>query len=585
MAQLFAPNLGSNARTGGLGTIKGEYQCIEDFIVYCITHVRQLSLTLHDRIAPSANNHNSNDNAIEPLFSSYTYPQQLVKESGTSSSYTNLGKCLVEVLNQDRVAYVRMVQQSSHTTIYTTRIAPWFGADSVPSLERTVLLRDHYTNGPYSNIYLKLKDCRTAKDFCALINVKALESLTASVSELKKYSCLAIESPPNMPHHDLIESCKVEIMVTNERSQKVHLGRGTLHLCSGGQGEQYISLNSSRDDSIVLLRARVSDAVDCQCDTATCMLSIAIAMEGHNTVEYTLSITGSIEHAKNFTQTVTRQCMSPASPLPRSFTPSTRTESSRSPPTAIFNNPFAQGLAENAVDFYHRLVTTNPPIRRSLYIIHMLLPPLSSSSQITLSSSNPFQHSVRSSVDKRQTLANTDNEVHILEENGDDQVALETFVSIRSPVVDDQTVIVETDMTKSTIFNYGKISGLEMEDESTTSPSSVFQAPSPDIYLPLASIRSHTSTASSPDSAQSVTVFGLQKDDMTAVESAAIRVSDVVEKNAEPRLQTAEYRVQIDRAKAEATSIGKNMERKKLRVRHMQDRIKFFRSDVAARCQ
>ncbi|TPX43940.1 hypothetical protein SeLEV6574_g04789, partial [Synchytrium endobioticum] len=52
LAQLFAPNLGSNARTGGLGTIKGEYQCIEDFIVYCITHVRQLSLTLHDRIAP-----------------------------------------------------------------------------------------------------------------------------------------------------------------------------------------------------------------------------------------------------------------------------------------------------------------------------------------------------------------------------------------------------------------------------------------------------------------------------------------------------------------------------------------------------
>ncbi|TPX39319.1 hypothetical protein SeLEV6574_g07306 [Synchytrium endobioticum] len=43
--------------------------------------------------------------------------------------------------------------------------------------------------------------------------------------------------------------------------------------------------------------------------------------------------------------------MSPASPIPPSFTPSTRTESNRSPPTAIFNNPFAQGLAENAVDF------------------------------------------------------------------------------------------------------------------------------------------------------------------------------------------------------------------------------------------
>ncbi|TPX31626.1 hypothetical protein SeLEV6574_g08521, partial [Synchytrium endobioticum] len=62
------------------------------------------------------------------------------------------------------------------------------------------------------------------------------------------------------------------------------------------------------------------------------------------------------------------------------------------------------------------------------------------------------------------------------------------------------------------------------------------------------------------------------------------RVSDVVQKNAETRLQTAEYRRQIDKARAEATSIRKHVEGKKLRVQHLQDRIKFFRSDVAARC-
>ncbi|TPX35840.1 hypothetical protein SeLEV6574_g08138 [Synchytrium endobioticum] len=729
LAQLFAPNLGSNARTGGLGTIKGEYQCIEDFIVYCITHVRQLSQTLHDRITPSANNSNSNHNAIETLFSSYTYPQKLVKDGGVSSSYTNLGKCLVEVLNQDRVAYVRMVQQSSHTTVYTTRIAPWFEADPIPTLERTAGLRDQYTNGASSNIYLKLKDCRIAKDFCEIVNAKALESLTASVLELQKNSCLAIESPPNVPHHDLIESCKVEIMVTNERSQKVHLGRGTLHLCSGGQGERYISLNSSRDDSIVLLRARVSDAVDCQFDAATRMLSIAIAMAGHNTVEYTLSITGGIEHAKSFTQSVTRQCMSPASPIPPSFTPSTRTESNRSPPTAIFNNPFAQGLAENAVDFRKppgsafsqftsvaptfnltSTIASSQPIRLSegLSTSSTSVPfaqsttssslygaafgrfadaapafNLSSASQITLSSSNPVQPLDRSlspiTKDKEETLANTDNEVHLLEENGDEQVALETSASSRSPVVDDQTVIMKdgenvgaaqvrlgTDMTKNTVFDHGKISGSEVEDESTTPPSSEPQTSSldkcafcsdPDASEPVPTsvlealssryrrslvsirsrfealrawrmrlpirrgrptfgcdicqrdgdeeaclrcnryrnevieetgvgsyIRSRTSTASSPDSAQSVTVLGPLTGNMTAEESTTTRVSDVVQKNAETRLQTAEYRRQIDKAKAEATSIRKHVEGKKLRVQHLQDRIKFFRSDVAARC-
>ncbi|TPX45605.1 hypothetical protein SeLEV6574_g03772 [Synchytrium endobioticum] len=123
LAQLFAPNLGSNARTGGPGTIKGEYQCIENFIVYCITHVRQLSQTLYDRITPSANNSNSNHNAIETLFSSYTYPQKLVKDGGVSSSYTNLGKCLVEtviITDADDVgaAQVRLEADMTTNTIF-----------------------------------------------------------------------------------------------------------------------------------------------------------------------------------------------------------------------------------------------------------------------------------------------------------------------------------------------------------------------------------------------------------------------------------------------------------------------------------
>ncbi|TPX54653.1 hypothetical protein SeMB42_g00165 [Synchytrium endobioticum] len=156
--------------------------------------------------------------------------------------------------------------------------------------------------------------------------------------------------------------------------------------------------------------------------------------------------------------------MSPASPIPPSFTPSTRTESSRSLPKAIFNNPFAQGLAENAVDFgkppgsafsqftsvaptfnLTSTIASSQPIRLSEDAAPAFT--LSSASQITLSSSNPVQPPDRSlspiTKDKEETLANTDNDVHLLEENGDEQVALETSASSRSPVVDDQTVIMK----------------------------------------------------------------------------------------------------------------------------------------------